>query len=72
MYSANWRSLSIRNILVCTDRDDGLAVVNLTGVEVDLNVTIEANITETDFLDLYLNLKDCTYRPYRKDNNPIL
>ena len=38
-------------------RDDGLAVVNLTGVEVDLNVTIEANITETDFLDLYLNLK---------------
>ena len=67
-------------------RDDGLAVANLTGVEVeklrkqvfkffkslDLNVTIEANITETDFLDLYLNLKDCTYRPYRKDNNPIL
>ena len=53
-------------------RDDGLAVVNLTGVEVErlrkqvfklfksleLKVTIEANITETDFLDLYLNLKD--------------
>ena len=67
-------------------RDDGLAVVNLTGVKVErlrkqvfklfkslgLNVTIEANITETDFLDLYLNLKDSTYRPYRKDNNPIL
>jgi len=67
-------------------RDDGLAVVNLTGVKVeklrkqvfklfkslDLNVTIESNITETDFLDLYLNLKDSTYRPYRKDNNSIL
>ena len=53
-------------------RDDGLAVVNLTGVKVerlkkqvfklfkslDLKVTIEANITETDFLDLCLNLKD--------------
>ena len=56
-------------------RDYGLAVVNLTGVKVeklrkqvfklfkslDLNVTIEANITESDFLDLYLNLKDSVH-----------
>ena len=67
-------------------RDDGLAVVNLTGVQterlrkqvfklfksLDLSVTITANITETDFLDLYLNLRRNTYQPFRKDNNSIL
>ena len=65
-------------------RDDGLAGVDLTGVKVKrfrkqvfkkslgLNVTIISIITKTDFLDLYVNLKDSTYRPYRKDNNLIL
>ena len=66
-------------------RDDGLAVVNLTGVQIerlrkkvfalfkslDLSVTIDANITETDFLDLYLDLKNNSYWPFRKENSKI-
>ena len=67
-------------------RDDGLAVVDLTGVQterlrkqvfklfksLDLSVTINANITETDFLDIYLNLRQNTYQPFRKENSEIL
>ena len=36
-----------------------------------MSVTIDANITETDFLDLYLDLKNNSYRPFRKDNRKI-
>lgn len=53
-------------------RDDWLAVVNLSGVQIErlreqmfklfkslyLLVTIDVNITATDFLDLYLDLRE--------------
>ena len=68
-------------------RDDGLAVSPSTsGPNADnlrkrivkvfqknhLNVTIEANMIQTDFLDINLNLSRGKYWPYRKpNNNPI-
>ena len=62
-------------------RDDGLAVVNLPGPEVErlrknvsklfashkLKVTTEVNIRATDFLDVCFNLSNGSYKPYRKD-----
>lgn len=58
-------------------RDDWLAVVNLSGVQIerlrkqifklfkslDLLVTIDVNITATDYLDLYLDLRENSYKP---------
>jgi hypothetical protein len=67
-------------------RDDGLAVVQGSGPELerlrkrvfaifknmDLKVKIETNIKQTDFLDILLNLTNNSYRPFRKENhNPI-
>ena len=65
-------------------RDDGLAVVNLPGPQLDrlrkevinifsshgLSITVEAGIKITDFLDVSLNLENGEYRPYRKDAKP--
>ena len=64
-------------------RDDGLAVVNLPGPDIErlrkkffqifktmnFAITIEANITATDFLDIWLDLKNSLYKPYRKQND---
>ena len=65
-------------------RDDGLAVVEGSGPEIErlrkevfklfkslgLQVTIDANITRTDFLDLHLDLAKNSYKPFRKDSKP--
>ena len=65
-------------------RDDGLAVVyQPSGPKLDrlrkdiislfksegLSITIDTNLTETDFLDVSLNLTNGSYSPYRKPDN---
>ena len=64
-------------------RDDGLAVVQGSGPEIErmrkkifvlfkeikLKVTIEDNITSTEFLDVYFDLKTGEFKPYRKNDN---
>ena len=65
-------------------RDDGLiAVKNANGRTLNslrkriirifknegLKITIEANLTTTDFLDVTLDLNSCKYFPYRKPND---
>lgn len=67
-------------------RDDGLGITSASGPSLErirkniialfkqegLKITIEANLTETDFLDVTFNLDTRTYSPYRKpDNNPL-
>ena len=67
-------------------RDDGLAVIRGSGRttekliqqirkifgENDLKITIEANIHETDFLDIRMNLKTREHKPFKKENsNPL-
>lgn len=66
-------------------RDDGLALSDLTPQNTekakkeicrlfkshDLNITIEANRKNIDFLDITLDLTKNTYHPYRKKDNPI-
>ena len=61
-------------------RDDGLAVLNSPGPQVDrirkdigrifkesgLKVTIETNLLCTDFLDIHFNLQEELYKTYRK------
>ena len=37
--------------------------------EIKLKVTIEANITSTEFLDVYFDLKTGEFKPYRKNDN---
>ena len=64
-------------------RDDGLALLrNLNGQETDkvrkniirvfkdigFSLEIETNLKEVDFLDVSLNLRNGTYRPYKKPN----
>ena len=63
-------------------RDDGLAVVQGSGPElermrknifktfkaINLKVTIETNIKICEFLDIYLDLRTGIYKPYRKDD----
>ena len=65
-------------------RDDGLAVVDLPGPEVErlrkrivklfsdhhLQITTESNIQSTDFLDVLFNLHSSSYKPFRKDTSP--
>jgi hypothetical protein len=34
-----------------------------------LSVTIEANLTATEFLDVWFDLKNSTYRPFMKENS---
>ena len=68
-------------------RDDGLAAINsCSGPVLDrtrkniialfkkegLNITIETNLAETDFLDVTLNLVTGKYLPYRKPNSDPL
>ena len=66
--------------------DDGLAVVrgsnrtvekmtqtmrNIFG-ENELKITVEANLHETDFLDINMNLRNHEHRPFRKENSTPL
>ena len=68
-------------------RDDGLAVVQkYSGPQLDrlrkdiikvfqqegLQITIEVNLTVVDFLDIYLDLGNNKYYPYRKPNDTPL
>ena len=68
-------------------RDDGLSCFqNISGPDSEkikkkmckifkenrLNITVECNLTITDFLDVTFDLKSGTYYPYRKQNNEIL
>ena len=64
-------------------RDDGLAVLNLPGPQLDrvrkdiirffkevgLRVTIETNLNCIDILDIHFNLAEESYKPYRKENS---
>ena len=63
-------------------RDDGLCVVQGSGPEIEkirkkmfsifkdckLKVTIEGNVTVTEFLDVYFDLRKESFKPYRKNN----
>ena len=67
-------------------RDDGLAVTTQTPFEAEktkkrickifksegLDITIEANLKTTDFLDVELDLNTGTHKPFIKPNNTIL
>ena len=67
-------------------RDDGLAICKESPRDIenmkkticktfkdnDLRITIEANKTTVDFLDVTLNLTDGTHKPYMKPDNTIL
>jgi hypothetical protein len=67
-------------------RDDGLAVVNLTGVQIEslrkrifkqfkslgLSITIEANTKATEFLDVWMDLTTGKHRPHMKTNSTPL
>ena len=68
-------------------RDDGLAAINsCSGTVLDrtrkkiialfkkegLNITIETNLADTDFLDVTFNLGTEKYLPYRKPNSDPL
>ena len=67
-------------------RDDGLAAVSGSGPQIErmrkqvfslfkdikLKVTIECNITSTEFLDAYFDLKNNTFKPFTKPNTDIL
>ena len=64
-------------------RDDGLAVVKLSGPQMaslrkkiikifkdsGLKVTIEVNLKQTNFLDVHLDLEKNKYKPYKKNNH---
>ena len=64
-------------------RDDGLAVFQGSGPQADstrkkieslfkeesLQITVEANMTATDYLDVFFNLGNGSHRPYRKPND---
>ena len=64
-------------------RDDGLAVVEANGPKVEqlrkkvvqifkkcgLQVTIDANIKTTNFLDVTLSLENNSFKPFRKEND---
>ena len=66
-------------------RDDGLAVLDGSGPQVEqvrkrvfqlfkdlgLKVTIECNITSTEFLDAFFDLKANTFRPFKKPNTDL-
>lgn len=66
-------------------RDDGLAIVNLPGPQLDklrkmmikqfkqngLRITVELGISTTNFLDVTLDLRKKTFKPYKKDNHDL-
>ena len=37
-----------------------------------MKITVEANLHETDFLDINMNLRNHEYRPFRKENSTPL
>ena len=41
-------------------------------LKISFILEIETNLNETDFLDVSLNLRNGTYRPYEKSNNRLL
>ena len=47
---------------------------NIIGVfkDISFSLEIETNLKEVDFLDVSLNLRNGTYRPYKKPNNILL
>ena len=65
-------------------RDDGLAVLETSGPEIErlrknviklfnkhgLKITTEVNIKITDFLDVVFDLESGSYKPFRKDASP--
>ena len=74
------------NINVGLYRDDGLSVCNKPPREIektkkeickifannDLKITIEANIKSIDYLDITMDLRAGTYKPFMKPNNKPL
>ena len=67
-------------------RDDGLAIFkNISGPksekvkkdiqklfkENELDIVIPCNMKTVNYLDVTLNLENCTYHPYQKENNQI-
>ena len=82
LYILSKLTLLIDNYHVGLYRDDGLAAIPGSGPKVDrlrkdifnifknigLKVTIECNSKQTDFLDVYLDLKSETFRAFRKDS----
>ena len=77
--------LSKPNFGLCLD--DGLALLrNLNGQQTDkvgkniivvfkdigFNLQIKTNLKEVDFIDVSLNLRNGTYRSYKKPNNRLL
>ena len=66
-------------------QDDGLALLNLTGQQTDkvrksiigvfkdveFSLEIETNLKDLDFLDVSRNLRNRTYRPYKKPNDRL-
>ena len=67
-------------------RDDGLAVCDKTPRQIEmikkeicnvfatnkLKITIEANLKTVDFLDITMDLRNATFKPYMKPNNTPL
>ena len=67
-------------------RDDGLAVLQLPGPQIEklkknvvklfkengLKITTEVNVKTTPFLDIILDLSTESYKPHRKDDKPPL
>lgn len=83
-YILNQLSSIIRKEIVRLYHDDGLDIFkNIAGPEIEykrkytvnvlkncgLKITTKTNITSTIFLDLWLNLKENTYKPYWKPNS---
>ena len=69
--------LSIDRSSVGLYRDDRLAEINnANGLKLDrikeLAITMETNLTETEFLDVTFNLAKNKYFPFRKANNTPL
>lgn len=78
-------SMFFKNEHVGLYRDDGLAVTSGSGPEIErtkkkifklfqdlgLKITIDANLKQTDFLDIWLDLPNHSFRPYRKEKDNL-
>ena len=84
LYMLNKLKDIIKNGSVGCYRDDGLAVVQNHSARLadklrkdiikcfkdeNLQITIDINLVKTDFLDVYLDLENDTYYPYKKPND---
>ena len=84
LYILNKLASIIEKEMVGLYRDDGLAAIhNANGKQMDqvrkklhrcfnedgLKITVQTNMVETDILDSTLNLKNDTYKPFRKPND---